>query len=229
MLRTLLYLLPLALLACHLDDSRAPEASPPAVAPAFQAFSQQFDSLRLAPGDTLDAQELLFGEIARLRGEAGGIRLAPSEMQQIIPAELLEKAAFDSLESYYAIGQFPYTAHKDAFLLGSYADPQRYSTHLFLYDKRYQAFTHTQSLGYKMGGGIFLSERQSWLCDLNGDHILDVLYRRDEALNSDDPREAYFERELRAEIWDGLRFVRMQAAPQQAQAWDSILVVQGYE
>ncbi|RMG22152.1 MAG: hypothetical protein D6730_17055 [Bacteroidetes bacterium] len=211
---------------CSSPASEEQQAPPDA---AYLNFIQQFDSLSFRATDTLDCDSLMYGALSEKAGKPTRIRLAMTEMRALIPPQLWKKARLDTTEQYYALGRFPFASGKEACMIGAYMDEQRYSTHLFIYDLSQHAFTHTQSLNFTMGGGPYLNHRKAWLCDLNQDGILDVVYKVEESLNLESEEDSFFKSSLHAEIWDGYRFVEYPQFAATSVYWDSLqLASDGY-
>lgn len=226
MFRLVLLIVIIAVFSCN---STLPEDEATKLAKeSYDIFSQQFDSLQVTAFDTIDCDELIYGLAVDLVDNPTAIHLATGEIQNIIPQELLIDALFDSTEHHYALGRFPFSKKYEGFLIGAYTHPHRHSTHLYLYDKRRWGFTHTLSLNFTMGGGAYISKRLAWICDINQDSIMDVVFRMEESLSNDNPDESFFKSTVHAEIWNGLQFVDYQAQDFAVQEWDSLFMAREF-
>lgn len=177
------------------------------VDPALQQFATNFPPLAWHAGDTLSLPTFQFGQSPEESGMDSSLQIQIASLKQLISPGLLENADIDPLSRCFPLGMIEFEENKRAYLVGVYKDFHTFHTQLFLYDSLERKFTYTQSLDYLIGGGGFLSLRKAWMVDLNRDEKPDLIYRKDEIYNAPDPGSSYFTDTLRAEIWDGFRYV----------------------
>lgn len=147
-----------------------------------------------------------------------GQRLHPALSAAISQALDEDPSLYDA---YYATHKFDLTARYEGCLLRAfYEGGSEHHIYLLVYDRDAQRIHQTAEIAYSYGYEGGQGAMESWLTDLNGDGVVDILSRSwaESQIPEGDSLRATHQDRVRLGIWDGEQFVLMGVVDAQLQA-----------